>query len=155
MQVVGIWVLIVTFYPHSHVDRGARRYVLLIDVAVLIKLGNRCLRPTLFRYVVFKEVNLLGCQFSLFLWLAALGIILLILVVECGNKSVVLWLLSVYSELIFENRKHSLHFFQLECIFILSAVLEHELIWQLELLLILLLLTICLLWVLLSLEAAA
>lgn len=144
-----------TFYPHSHVNWGARRYVLLIDVAVLIELGNRGLGPTLFRYVVLEEVNLLGCQFSLFLWLAALGIILLILVVECGNKSVVLWLLSVYSELIFENRKHSLHFFQLECIFILSAVLEHELIWQLELLLILLLLTICLLWVLLSLEAAA
>lgn len=97
MHVVGIWVLIMTFHPHSQVNWGARRYVLLNDVAGLIDLGDRCLRPTLFGYVVFEEVNLLGCQFPWFLWLATLGIILLIFVVEGRNKSVVFRLLSVHS----------------------------------------------------------
>lgn len=129
VQVVGIRILIVTLHPHSEVDWGAGGYVLLVDVAGLIDLGDRGLGPTVFGYVVFEEVHLLGSHFPWFLWLTALGIILLILVVEGRNKSVVFRLLSVHSELIFENCEHSLYFFQLECIFILSAVLKHKLIW--------------------------
>ena len=118
-----------TFSPKPQLDWGARFLVLHNDVACLIKRGHGFLEPTLFGYMVFHEIDLLGGKLSGLLWLTARWIIFLIFVVECGNKSVVLWLLMIQSELIFKDCEHSLYFFKMERVFVLSAILEHELIW--------------------------
>ena len=97
MHIVWIWIAIMTFNPLSQVDWSANIHVLLSDIAVLINSGYRCLSLTLFWNVFFHEVNLLCCELPWFLWLTAIWIILLILVVEGWDKSIVFRLMRVHS----------------------------------------------------------